>query len=262
MRESESDSNKASNQAEGEEDETSEDGVKKKRKNKGPANLSVILKADGVGTLEALEEVVTAIATRTKDVNVQILGTGIGDVTKSDVERAATIARGGIDADAVAVLGFNIGLADSSTRSYAKEMDIKIVRDTVIYRLEDSLVSTMESLMPKQRVLVKEGSAKVQKVFGLRNKQGTTVAGLIVKEGTLRLGGTFVYRVTRKGNDVCDEVIATNLKRFKDDVNEVQQGNECGLVLDKFKDFEEDDEISCFKIVWETKALQLDERKN
>ena len=125
--------------------------------------VNVILKADGVGTLQALEQVVSATAAKTKDVVVSIVATSVGDVTQSDIERASTVSN-----SVTIVLGFNIGVADAGARSLAKELDVRIVRDTVIYRLEDELKSTMENLMPKDKTLTREGLARVLKVFPIR----------------------------------------------------------------------------------------------
>ena len=130
-----------------------------------PIVVSVLIKADGVGTLDALSKLVLGLAARTKDVHLQLADCVVGDITRSDVERAVTVGQ-------AVILGFNVGIADSVTRAMAKEMDVKIVRDTVIYRLEDELRAVMESHMPKERALTREGLAVVQKV---RRKGGRGV---------------------------------------------------------------------------------------
>ena len=106
-----------------------------------PISLNVILKADGVGTSEALEKVVKGVDNRSTDVELNVIGNSVGDINSSDVELA-------INADNVIILGFNIGIADTTTRNQAKQNDIKIVRDSVIYRLEDSLIEKISSLVP------------------------------------------------------------------------------------------------------------------
>jgi translation initiation factor IF-2 len=112
--------------------------------------INVVIKADGVGTLEALKQIVQGIASRAvQDIQICVVGTSIGDVNTSDVELAAS---GG---DAL-VLAFNVGIADTATRSMAKMKDVNICRDDVIYRLEDELVRTMLSHLPKERSLVRE----------------------------------------------------------------------------------------------------------
>jgi translation initiation factor IF-2 len=231
-----------------------------------PIVVSVLIKADGVGTLDALSKLVTGLAARTKDVKLQLADCAVGDITRSDVERAATVGQ-------AVILGFNVGVADSVTRATAKELDVKIVRDTVIYRLEDELRAAMESHMPKERSLVREGLAVVQKVFNLKGKQEGTVAGLVVQSGTLRHGagssssggggggGQYVYRVIRGRATVpgAEELPASMLKRFKDTVHEVAQGLECGLALEGFSAYEEGDEVECLKVVWATRRLSLED---
>ena len=183
-------------------------------------HISVLLKADGVGTLQALEQVVKGLGERTSDVTITVSDASVGDITRSDVERAFTVGN-------ALILAFNVGLADSATRACAKELDVSIMRDTVIYRLEDSLRSAMQAQMPKERSLVREGSAKVQKVFQMRDKAGTAVAGLIVNSGFLRTGSAnadIVYKITRQtGEIVLDEADGGSavLKRFKDTVHKV-----------------------------------------
>lgn len=242
--------------------------------------LPVYLKADGVGTLEALEKIVRDLGSRTDDVNLVVVKSGVGDVNRSEVETAATAG--------ARVLGFNVGLADSATRAAMKELSVPVDRDTIIYRLEESLVQVMQTLMPKERREVIEGTAVVQKVFTLRDKQSTNVAGLVVQDGKLstsenKSGAPLMYKVTRDGyvsaeeeansagdseededklkGVVFSELEVNNgtaqLKRFKDVVSVVEQGNDCGLVLSKFKGWQEGDVVHCFRVEYETKRLQL-----
>jgi len=184
-------------------------------------HISVLLKADGVGTLEALEQVVKGLSERTSDVTITVADASVGDVTRSDVERSFTVGN-------ALILAFNVGLADSATRSSAKEHDVKIVRDTVIYRLEDALRLAMQTQMPKERSLVREGTARVQKVFSMRDKAGTAVAGLLVQSGFLRTGSSsadIVFKITRQNGDtVLEEADGSSaiLKRFKDTVHKVR----------------------------------------
>jgi translation initiation factor IF-2 len=116
----------------------------------GKIIVHVVIKADGVCTLEALRQIVKGIASRaSSDVHVEIVGSSIGDVNLSDIELATS---GGEPL----VLAFNVGIADAATRSMAKQRDVTICRDDVIYRLEEELVKTMVSYLPKERTLVKE----------------------------------------------------------------------------------------------------------
>lgn len=229
-----------------------------------PKYVNVILKADGKGTIEALVKVVEGLSKRAeKKVVVNIVSSGVGEVTKVDIERAASLdlvgaGTGGGDA---CVLAFNVNLADSYTRTMAKEKDIRVFRDTVIYRLEDELKTVMASVLPKIRTLNMEGNAVVLKVFKLNDKSKRVVAGLKVKSGFLRTGSGgsgFLFNIKRNGKVIKQELVKASLKHFKDTVTEIEQGNECGLIFDDFDEFEENDEIECYKPVWSAPELELE----
>lgn len=112
--------------------------------------LNIILKADSVGTLDALTKVIVGFSIRTSDVQVNIIDKGIGDVTVSDVERANDKAKNSM------ILGFNINNGNNAIKAKLKEYGIQFVRDSVIYRLEDALKAAMESKLTKQRVITRE----------------------------------------------------------------------------------------------------------
>jgi translation initiation factor IF-2 len=140
-------------------------------------SLGLVLKADGVGTLEALNKVVTDLGDLTNDINLKIVSLDVGDITRGDVETAST-------SNAI-VLGFNVKVADSTTRSMAKEQDVSIARDNIIYRLEEKLREKMQNCMPLIKVENVDGVATVQQIFKLNNKSKDEVAGLIVANGFL-----------------------------------------------------------------------------
>ncbi len=141
----------------------------------GIPTLEVILKADGVGSLEALTQIVTSIGNRTDAIKITIVDGAIGDVTRGDVETAST-------SNAI-ILGFNVGVADSTTRSMAKEADVTITRDNIIYRLEEKLLHEMSSVMPMERHEHIDGKGAVQQVFNLNTKSKDQVAGLLIDTG-------------------------------------------------------------------------------
>lgn len=117
---------------------------------KSSIKINVVLKADGVGTLEALRQVVNGVASRTlRDIRIEVVGASVGDVNVSDVELAAT---GG----EALVLAFNVGIVDGEARSKAKMLDVNITRNDVIYRLEDELVRVILAQLPKERSLERE----------------------------------------------------------------------------------------------------------
>jgi len=114
------------------------------------STVHVVIKADGVCTLEALKKVVSNIAARALEyVRVEVVGSSVGDITSSDLDLLSSGDKG-------LVLGFNVNILDGQTRSLAKQLDIAVCRDNVIYRLEDELVRVMSEYLPKERVLEQE----------------------------------------------------------------------------------------------------------
>jgi len=87
------------------------------------------------------------------------------------------------------------------------------------------------------------------------------VAGLMVQNGILKSGPGYTYTIKRKGEITHEDAVAMELRRFKDVVNEVEKGMECGLTLEKLKDFEEGDEIFCYSFEWVTKKLALEDER-
>jgi translation initiation factor IF-2 len=90
------------------------------------SSLSILLKADSPGTLNALEKVVKGIISRCKEISIQIVSSGVGDITQSDIERLIVVKGAN-----TCILGFNVNFVNSSVRSFAKESDVKIIRDAV-----------------------------------------------------------------------------------------------------------------------------------
>ncbi len=113
------------------------------------ASLNVIIKADGVGTLEALRHIVQGLNQRTSDARIRIVNAAVGPILKTDVELLSTAVN-------AKIFGFNIGFADVSLKNFAKRSDVDVVTDTVIYRLEDEMIANMQKLMPTQRKLISQ----------------------------------------------------------------------------------------------------------
>ena len=219
--------------------------------------IDVLMKADGHGTLDALQRIVAGLGSKIKDVKINSVGASVGDITRSDIETASTFQN-------ACILGFNIGLTDSVSRELAKQYDIPIYRDTVIYRLEDALRETAIKLLPKIRILESQGKAKVLKMFDFSGKDGPIhIAGVNVATGSLRSNKPgkleFIYRVVRNGTLIADEIENAELKRFKDTVHEVESGNECGLSFESFRDIQVGDEVECLRVDWVSKSLDFND---
>jgi translation initiation factor IF-2 len=197
------------------------------------ASIQVVLKADVQGSAEALRDALTKLST--DEVAVKVVSSGVGGITESDVTLAqASNAR---------IIGFNVR-ADSSARNMIKETGIDVRYYSIIYEAIDDVRSTMSGMLAPE---VKEqivGLAEVRDVF--RSSKFGTVAGCIVVDGYVRRNNPI--RVLRE-NVVIFEGALESLRRFKDDVNEVRAGTECGIAVQNYNDVRVGDQIECFSRV-------------
>jgi translation initiation factor IF-2 len=197
------------------------------------ATVQVVLKADVQGSAEALRDALTKLST--DEVAVKVVSSGIGGITESDVTLAmASNAR---------IIGFNVR-ADSSARTMIKESGIDVRYYSIIYEAIDDVKLMLTGLLAPE---VKEqivGLAEVRDVF--RSSKFGTVAGCIVVDGYVRRNNPI--RVLRN-NVVIFEGELESLRRFKDDVNEVRSGTECGIGVRNYNDVRAGDQIECYSRV-------------
>jgi translation initiation factor IF-2 len=113
------------------------------------ATINAVLKADGIGTLEALQKIVASVNERSTDATVRVIAASVGTIVKSDIELVASAKNPNIFA-------FNVGLSSSSMKHVAKQAGVEIVSDTVIYRLEDDMIAKLENMMPKLKTVTLE----------------------------------------------------------------------------------------------------------
>ncbi len=190
-------------------------------------DLNVILKADVQGSIGAIEHGLTQLNTKHTEVQIKVLHTGTGAISESDVNLAT--------ASSAIIIGFN-ARPDPAARRLADQNGIDIRFYPIIYQLlEDIEKALVGMLSPVEREVV-DGFAEVRNTFRLPSRE--TVAGLYITEG--RVMRNHQVRVLRSGVVMFDGRIAS-LKRFKDDVREVQTGYECGLVVDGFHEIENGD---------------------
>ncbi len=194
--------------------------------------LNIVLKADTQGTLEALKSSLTKLST--DKVKVNIIRSGIGAITESDVMLAS--------ASNAIVVGFNVKPTPNA-RSAAKSERVDIKFYDVIYQLLDDVKKAMAGLLEPKLEEHITGIAEVRATFKIP-KIGI-VAGCYVKEGVIHRNNK--VRVIRDGVVIFTGNIAS-LKRFKDDVREVAAGYECGLRIENFQDIKEGDIIEAFEI--------------
>ncbi|CAK8988354.1 unnamed protein product [Durusdinium trenchii] len=139
------------------------------------------------------------------------------------------------------ILGFNTQVSPSAERT-AKERGIEIQNFKVIYELKDTVVAALEGDLNQEEELIEKGIAEIKAVFNGRDGK---VAGAEVLEGQFTKGQR--VHVIRKGKKVGEGKIRT-LRRFKEEVTDVDEGNECGFNLDGFEDFNAGDEARCFEV--------------
>jgi translation initiation factor IF-2 len=197
------------------------------------STVQVVIKADVHGSSEALRDALSNLST--DEVSVKVVSSGVGGITESDVTLAqASNAR---------IIGFNVR-ADSSARSMIKESGIDVRYYSIIYEAIDDVKLMLTGLLAPE---VKEqivGLAEVRDVF--RSSKFGTVAGCIVVDGYVRRNNPI--RVLRN-NVVIFEGELESLRRFKDDVNEVRSGTECGIGVRNYNDVRAGDQIECYSRV-------------
>ncbi len=201
--------------------------------------VAVIVKADAHGPLQAIAQALAALAT--EEVGCHILHQGVGAITESDVTLAA--------ATPALVVGFNVR-ADAVSRQLARRQGVDIRYFGLIHELIDDVRSMLSDLLTPE---IREdflGYARIKQVFQV-SKIGN-VAGCEVTEGVVRRGAS--VRLLRDNVVIHSGKLAT-LKRFKDDVNEVRAGTECGMSFEKYEDLRPEDVIECFEAREERRTL-------
>jgi translation initiation factor IF-2 len=196
------------------------------------AQVPVVIKGDVQGSVEAIVGSLTNMSTN--EVEVLVLHAGVGGITESDVSLASV--NGGL------LIGFNVR-AIPQAREQAKRDQVEIRYYNVIYNVVDDIRAMLEGeLAPTiQENLL--GSAEIREVFGV-SKVGK-VAGCMITDGMIRRDSK--VRLTRDSVVIHEGQLGT-LRRFKDDVREVQNGYECGIALENYNDIQVGDVIECFEV--------------
>ncbi len=201
--------------------------------------VRIILKSDVQGTLEAIKSSLLRLSV--EEVGIEIVHEGVGRITESDVMLA--------DASDAIIIGFNVR-PDGNARKLAEQKGIQIRLYRTIYDVIDDVKAAVEGMLApklKEHIL---GEAEVRVVFKV--PKAGQVAGCYVKEGTIRRNAK--ARIIRDGIVIWEGPLSS-LKRFKDDVREVNAGYECGIALAGFQDIKEGDIIEAFEILEEKRHL-------
>ena len=189
--------------------------------------LSLILKADVQGSIEALKESLGKLGN--EEVGVKVLHSAVGGITETDVMLAA--------ASAAVIVGFNVRPTPGA-REVAKNEKVDIRLYSVIYDAIDEIKSALEGILePVQREIVR-GHAEIRELFHVPNVG--TIAGCYVIDGNMHRNSS--VRLIRDNVVVYTGKISS-LRRFKDDVNEVQSGYECGIGIENYNDIKQGDII-------------------
>ncbi|MDF3073203.1 MAG: hypothetical protein K0S54_870 [Alphaproteobacteria bacterium] len=194
--------------------------------------LPILIKGDVQGSVEAIEGALSKLGTGS--VQVRVLHKGVGGVNESDV----TLAK----ASNALIIGFNVR-ANPQARDLAKRDKVDIRYYSIIYNVTDDVKNLMAGLLDptyKEKFL---GTAEIRQVFRI-TKVGT-VAGCYITEGSVKRGAK--VRLLRD-NVVVHEGSLKTLKRFKDEVREVNQGFECGMAFENYDDIKVGDVIECFEV--------------
>jgi len=194
--------------------------------------LNLIVKADVAGSLEALADEIAKLPQR--QVTVNVIHDGVGGINESDVMLAS--------ASSAVIIGFNVRPVGEA-RQVASREGVEIRTYSVIYKVVEELRQAMEGLLKPEDVESTVGTAEVRQTFKA-SKVGT-IAGSMVLDGTVTRGATI--RLVRDGTIVHDGRIGS-LRRFKEDVREVVQGMECGIVLENYADVKEGDIVEVYEV--------------
>jgi translation initiation factor IF-2 len=201
-------------------------------KTTGRKEFPLVIKGDVQGSVEAI--VATLEKLNTEEVAARVIHAGAGGITESDITLA--------EASGAAVIGFNVR-AHKEARALAEQAGIEIRYYNIIYNLIDDVKAAMSGLLAPALREEMLGNAGILEVFTI-SKVGK-VAGCRVTDGTVQRGAH--VRLIRD-NVVVHEGKLSTLKRFKDEVKEVQAGQECGMAFENYQDMRIGDVIECYTV--------------
>ncbi len=202
--------------------------------------LNLIIKGDGAGSVEALEESLLKIEVE-GEVELRIIHRGVGAITQNDVNLATV--------DNAIVIGYNVRPAERVAELADREgVDLRFY--SVIYNAIEEVESALKGMLKPEYEEVQLGTAEVREVF--RSSKFGNIAGCLVRTGVVRRNSK--ARLVRDGTVVGDNLAIESLRRFKDDATEVRDGFECGIGLGSFNDIRVDDVIETYEMQEKTRA--------
>jgi translation initiation factor IF-2 len=198
--------------------------------------LNIVLKADVSGSLEALQDEIAKVPQ--EQIVVDVIHAAPGGITESDVMLAAA-------SDAI-IIGFNVRPLAEARRAAERE-GVEVRTSSVLYTVTEDLRAAMEGMLEPEEVEEALGQAEIKELF--RASRIGTIAGCVVTDG--KITRTAQVRLVREGTVVWTGRIGS-LRRFKDNVQEVEEGLECGVVLEGYQDVKVGDVLELF----ETKQVE------
>lgn len=204
--------------------------------------LPVLIKGDVHGSVEAIMSSLNKMAEDNDEIGVQILHSGVGAITESDI----TLAK----ASNAMVIGFNVR-ANAQARQQAERDKVNIHYYNIIYNVIDDAKAILSGMLSPSKREEYLGQAEIRQVFNI-TKVGK-IAGCMVTAGSVKRGAG--VRLLRDNVVIHDNGVLKTLKRMKDEVKEVKEGMECGMAFENYEDIKEGDIIECFEVVEEARQL-------
>jgi|GEM_PF-2120887 translation initiation factor IF-2 len=203
--------------------------------------LNLIIKGDGIGSIEAIVDSISRISTE-ENISVQVIHRDVGDITETDVLLA--------DASDAVIIGFFVSALPAAKELAVKEgVEIKIYH--IIYEVVDSIKAAMSGMLEPVYEKVKIGEAEVRQIFKVES-ENMTIAGCYLKSGKAYHDSS--VSIIRGGREILASNV-TSLKRFKDNVKEVKEGYECGIVVDNYPEPKEGDVMVFFEDVQKVRNI-------
>ena len=223
----------------------------------GTIRIPIIVKADADGSLSAVRDSLVTLGEKSAHkVLIDPIQEGVGEITPSDIQMAKE--------SNACIFAFGLKKVDQAVMNLAESEGVVIRSNDIIYSLLDDAKEILGRYVPPTPCEQSHGTASIQAIFVVDGDQGKEkVAGLKVTEGNLYRSKdskrvSTHFRVYRNGQLVSPEgqsVTALSLRHFKKLVEEVRHGDECGLVLSGYDDFQEGDEVECYSVEMKTSSL-------
>jgi translation initiation factor IF-2 len=203
--------------------------------------LNLIIKGDGIGSIEAISDAITKLSSET-NVNINIIHKDVGDITETDVLLA--------DASDAVIIGFFVTTLTAAKELASKEgVEIKMYH--IIYEVVDAIKAAVAGMLEPEYEEIRIGEAEVRQAFKIESEE-TVIAGSYMRSGKTYHDCT--ASVIRGGKEILKEDI-TSLRRFKDSVKEVKEGYEFGVVIKGYKDVKDGDILIFFQEVQKVKKI-------